>query len=58
MTKQEQFVCPPGKRVAIFGPGNHFDPESRFDMTPADALKLARRLIAAAARAAAYEDAP
>lgn len=48
----------PAVVVAIFGPGDHSDPESRFNMTPADAIKLARRLIAAATRADTYEDAP
>ncbi len=45
----------PAVVLAIYGPTDHFDAESRFCMSPNDALKLARRLIAAATRAAAIE---
>jgi hypothetical protein len=43
--------------LKVFSPADHYNAEYALDLTPEDALKLARRLVTAAQRAAAGEGA-
>lgn len=45
----------PAVTVKVFSPADHYNAEHTFDLTPEEALRLARRLVIAAQRASAKE---